>query len=131
MTQLFLLFSHKLTSDQIYDAKETLKVDNYSYLPESLQLKWSNVDPAGNLDTQALNEIGKWLQKEGSKGDLVLIQGDFGATFYMVDLCLKKGFVPIYATTKRVSEEKQNAEGIVERKQLFKHVGFRRYELYR
>ncbi len=131
MAKLFLLFSHKLTEDQIKDAKESLKADEFIYLPENLQKTWSNVKPSGNLDKKSLYMICEWIEAQGGEGDFVLIQGDFGATFFMVDFCFKKGFEPIYATTKRVSKEIPKSDGTIERKQIFKHVGFRKYETCR
>ncbi|MGI6393632.1 MAG: CRISPR-associated protein Csx20 [bacterium] len=131
MKKLHLIFSHKLTEEQKEDACQALKVESFLYLPENLQKIWSNIDPAGSLDKNSLNIVCKWIENNGAKGDFVLVQGDFGATTYLVSFCFKKEFVPIYATTKRVSQEKQNVDGTVERKQLFKHVGFRKYELFK
>ena len=128
MRRLFLIFSHKLTEEQIADSKHILKVSKCIYMPEAIQKNWSNVDPEGDLDKTVLNKICNWLNDQAETKDFVLIQGEFGATYYLVDFCFKNGFIPIYATTKRVSEEKQNSDGTVERKQMFKHVGFRKYE---
>ena len=111
MAKLFLLFSHKLTEDQINDAKESLKADEFVYLPEILQKIWSNINPEGGLDKIPLNKICEWLEKEAKKNDFVLIQGDFGATVYSVDFCFKNSLLPIYATTKRISEEIPKNDG--------------------
>jgi len=43
--KMFLLFSHKLTDEQIKDAKSNLGVDEFVYLPDDLQNKFSNVPP--------------------------------------------------------------------------------------
>ena len=38
------------------------------------------------------------------------------------------GLIPIYATTKRQSKEMES-NGVVEKTQIFKHEGFRRYRI--
>ena len=126
--QLFLIFSHKLTEEQI-KATTDLRVEKIIYLPEDLQKIWSNVDPIGELGTEPLDEIASWLKEHGNEGDFVLIQGEFGATFYLADFCFSSDLVPIYATTKRVSEEIAKSDGTIERRQMFKHVNFRKYRM--
>ncbi|MCA1933128.1 MAG: hypothetical protein LDL13_06095 [Calditerrivibrio sp.] len=127
MHNLLLLFSHKLTQDQVKDAKDNLKVEEIIHLPEDLQKKLSNIEPCGELDILPITEITSWIRQNGKEGDFVLIQGEFGATVYIVNYCFKNGFIPIYATTMRIYEEKVNSDGTVERKHIFKHVNFRRY----
>jgi len=71
------------------------------------------------------------LQNRGEKENFCLIQGDFGATFYLVSWCFKNGFVPIYLTTKRVAKEVVRSDGTVELLKVFRHGRFRRYILCR
>lgn len=127
MTKLFLLFSHNFTEDQKKDAKESLGVTEFVSLPDDLQEKFSNINPNGELDIKPLREIARWLEINADDDDFVLIQGEFGTTFYLVDFCFKRGFEAIYATSERVYEEAHNDDGTVERKHIFKHVNFRRY----
>lgn len=127
MPNLFLLFSHTLTPEQVKDANEVLDVGKIISLPLSLQEIWSNVDPVGELNTKPLDEIALWLKEHSSKGDFVLIQGEFGATHYLIEHCFNAGLIPIYATSRRIYEEIKNDDGTVERKHIFKHVNFRRY----
>ena len=51
MNKMYLLFSHKLTNEQIDDANTNLKVYDFVSLPETLQTLWSNIPPElENLD---------------------------------------------------------------------------------
>ena len=127
MANLYLVFSHTLTNDQKIDTKTTLKVENIQSMPPELQKKWSKIEPTGNLNRKPLNDIVRWLGREAKKGDFVLIQGEFGATFYLVDFCFENELIPLYATSERKYEEKINSDGTVERKHIFKHVNFRKY----
>ncbi len=130
MKTLFLIFSHKLTIEQQKEAKNGLKIEKIVYLPENLQKIWSNIEAKDELKTEKLKEITKWLEKTAQKEDYILIQGEFGATFFLVDFCFQSNLIPIYATSKRIYEEKINDDGTVERKHIFKHVNFRRYRKY-
>ena len=57
----------------------------------------------------------------------MLIQGDFGACFLMVNFALEKGFVPVYSTTKREVAEQYPEDGSVKMTHRFEHRMFRRY----
>jgi len=56
----------------------------------------------------------------------VLIQGDFGAVYHMVNFAKELGLIPIYATTKRESIELKQGNKII-KKSIFKHIKFRKY----
>ncbi len=127
MPNLILLFSHTFTPEQISEAENKLKINEFINLPEKLQKMFSEIEPAGELNLEILRSIADWLGKTAKNGDFVLIQGEFGATVYLVDFCFHNGLSPIYATSKRVYEEKINDDGAIERKHIFKHVNFRRY----
>jgi len=118
--------SHQLSDIQTKEAKDILKVNCIKMLPLELQRIWSNIEPKGELPIDTLTHIKKWISKESSEQDYVLIQGDFGATFYLVDYCFNIKRVPIYATSIRQVEEKvENNVTITNR--IFKHVNFRKY----
>lgn len=84
---------------------------------------------AGSLPVDSLSKVIEWIEAESVEGDYVLVQGDFGATFYIVDYCFKNGRVPIYATTNRKVEEKRE-NGTIKINRVFKHENFRKYMLY-
>jgi len=121
---MFLLFSHTLSDEQAVDARDGLGVDEIVYLPQELQALWSGFDPSlERVDTEGFE---RFLSKEANIGDIVLIQGDFGASFKMVQFALENKLIPVYATTKReVTELVEEGEKI--KKSIFKHVRFRQY----
>jgi hypothetical protein len=122
--KMYLLFSHKLTDAQIEDAKR-LGVDEFVYLPQDLQQKWSNVPP----ELESIKEYAKAFEeflKSARKGDYVLIQGDFGLTCHMVNFSKNNGLIPVYATTKRISKD-INQNGKIIKISEFQHIRFRMY----
>jgi len=125
MQKMFLFFSHKLTQEQIDDAKK-MGVKKFIYLPKDLQKLFSNVPP----ELESLDEYKKpfeeYLLKNAKKGDFVLLQGDFGLVCSLVGFCKRLGLIPIYATTKRVAIEKI-IDGKTVKISKFHHIRFRRY----
>jgi hypothetical protein len=55
------------------------------------------------------------------------VQGDFGATFAMIQFAYKLGMLPVYATTQRRAVESRDGDKIVTTR-VFEHVRFRIYE---
>jgi len=123
---LFVLLSHSLTEQQVKQAREDLKISKINYLPSELAELWSSVPPELESLKQYLLPVFKWLE-EARPGDYVLVQGDFGATYLVVDYCFNRGLIPIYATTRRMHREEQTENGVKIIK-VFSHVRFRRYE---
>jgi hypothetical protein len=106
---------------------KSVGIDNFEYMPYRLQKLWSGVPPDIEELKNYLKPIFEWLNQNTKKGDWVLIQGDFGAVCLMVDFCFQKGFVPVYATTKRNTVEKMENGKLIKVSE-FEHVRFRRYE---
>jgi len=123
--KMYLLFSHKLTDAQVENAKKSLGVEEFIYLPKDLQEKFSNIPPELDGIKEYAKDFEEFL-KSAKKGDFVLIQGDFGLTCKLVNYSKQKGLVPVYATTKRVAKEIKN-NGKVVKISEFKHIRFRRY----
>jgi hypothetical protein len=124
--KMLLVFSHKLTQAQIQDAKDCLKVEEFVSLPEDLQKIWSNIDPILPPRLQ-LKEIEDWINNNATPDDYILIQGDFGATFYLVDVVKEKGLTAVYSTTERKVIEVHEGDE-VHLKHTFKHIRFAEYE---
>lgn len=127
MPNLYLLFSHQLTAEQEADARGRWALQQIIPLPQNLQALWSNVptDPATDLQ-EFLQPVADWLA-QAQPQDVVLLQGDFGATFMMVSLCLQRGLLPVYATTTRSATETTLQDGSVRIERTFRHAGFRSY----
>ena len=130
MPDLYLLFSHELTEQQKKEAYAELGVGEIHYLPDDLKGLWSQIPPEIHELSSYLQPIQEWLSNQIREGDYLLIQGDFGATFLMVQWSFARKCRPIYATTRRkVIEVRNNQEIITHR--VFEHVKFRLYETLR
>lgn len=123
MRKFFVLLNHQLTEAQLEEIYN-MGVDEIVLPPEDIVRFWKDIAPAGELP-DAVTDVIKWL-KSGERGDYALIQGDFGATFYVVSWCLDNGFIPVYSTTKRVFES-EIVNGEIVNKHTVKHVNFRKY----
>ncbi|BDY11974.1 hypothetical protein HCR_02860 [Hydrogenimonas cancrithermarum] len=67
------------------------------------------------------------ILEEGMPGDILFVQGDFGATCAMARWASSRGLVPVYATTKRRAIEKVEGDRVTTTR-VFEHVRFRVYE---
>ena len=124
---LFVVMNHRITDAQVKDAAQTLGVEKIVNMPENLKKVWENIPPELPEIRHLLVPFEKWLEGAARKNDVVLIQGDFGVCYLMVNLVLKKGLVPVYATTKREVVEVPQADGSVRTERHFRHVMFRKY----
>ena len=126
MKKMILLFSHKITPQQIADAKSSFGVEEFVALDENLQQIWSNI-PADLEDVvEYLQPIRDFLIEHIEEDDVVLVQGDFGATCAMASFVKSLGGVAVYATTKRNVEEKE-INGKIVKTSVFEHVRFRKF----
>ena len=125
-----IILNHSLTREQIEDLQKNWGVAQIVQLPEEFRKLWGNIPP--ELDEEGLKDYLKplldFLQKELKKEDVVVIQGDFGATYFVVSFLKERGVTScLYATTKRIVTEKREPSGEVRTIRTFKHVRFRRY----
>ncbi|HFU74663.1 MAG TPA: hypothetical protein ENK66_00300 [Arcobacter sp.] len=126
MKKLFLLFSHTLTQAQEEDAKVSLGVEVFEKLPEELQRLWSNIPPELTELEDYLEPLKAYMRNEVQKGDVVLIQGDFGGCYEMINFVKSLGLEAVHSTTSRDVVEK-TVNGKVEKFSRFEHVIFRKY----
>lgn len=125
MARLFLLLSHRLTPEQISDARATFGVSEFVEFDSKLMAKWASVPPQiGDLN-EFLAEFKEALN-QARAGDFALIQGEFGATHAMVNYAKSIGVKPIHATTLKDSKEIIQ-DGKIKKISIFKHVRFREY----
>ena len=126
--KMFLMFNHSLSKDQETDAQNIWGGQlHFVGLPTQLKVLWAQIpaDKKGLFDTLA--PFRAWLEKESCPNDLVLIQGDFGATWLMVQYALNNNLVPVYSVTIRQAREDITSDGIVKNTHFFKHRMFRLY----
>ena len=123
---MILLFSHTLTSEQKEDAQKCWGIDAFVSLPMELQKLWSSVPAELEEINSYLEPIQAFLMQELKPNDIVLIQGDFGATYAMVRLVKSLGARAMYATTKRNVVEKE-LDGKIVKTSVFEHVRFRKF----
>lgn len=128
MPKTFCLLNHALTQKQIAELKTQFHSENIVYPPEELAQKWAQISPEES-NGEVVFAVAKWLENNAVSGDLFVVQGEFGATFAVVDYALKNALVPLYATTKRIAKEKRDGE-TVHREYIFEHVRFKKYEYF-
>ena len=128
MCKMLLLLSHKLTEDQKEDANTALGVREFLALPDDLQNLWMQITPTKPVLSEYLEPIRSWINENAGHSDYVLIQGDFGAVYLMVNYAFSVGLIPVYATTERMVVEKLMPDNVVKSERVFKHKMFRRYE---
>jgi hypothetical protein len=126
MKQLFLLFSHTLTDEQKTDATNTLHVKKFVSLPPDLQRQWSNIPENLKEIQDYLKPIKNYIKSYAKQSDYVLIQGDFGAVYDMINFSKSIGLIPLHSTTKRETQE-QIIDNTVKKISTFRHVLYRRY----
>lgn len=124
MKTLFILMNHALTPEQEEDARENLKIMKFINIADA---KWSDIDPFEKSVLNIVNIYKDRLMQQASTGDVLLVQGDFGATYNMIKFAKNMGLTVVYATTNRiVSEYIENGKVVTKRE--FKHARFREYE---
>lgn len=124
--KLHLLFNHHLTEKQVNDAHESLGITHIEPLPEMYLEQWKNIPSTKPYLKESLYEIYDYLMHACKRGDYLLVQGDFGATYLVVQKALSLGVVPIYATTQRKSVEKV-VKGKTVKTSVFEHGIYREY----
>ncbi|WP_169940366.1 CRISPR-associated protein Csx20 [Campylobacter sp. RM15925] len=122
--KMILVFSHKLTTNQIQDAKEKFHVSKFVKIPKELLSKWSNMSPEIKKNDNLLGGFKNFIKTYATKNDLALVKGDFGTTYKIVNFCKGIGTKNGYSTTKSVMKENILEKQLV-KSLLFGHIMFR------
>ncbi|WP_455542955.1 CRISPR-associated protein Csx20 [Intestinibacter sp.] len=130
MKKFIVLMSHDMSELQKNDAYKNLEVDEIIEAPKKIKTIWANINPTSELDIDRLNDVILWIKGISQKQDYILVQGEFGATFYIVDYCFKNNLVPVYATSVRRVEETRNGNEVLTNR-IFVHEGYRKYISYK
>ncbi len=129
MTKVFVLINHTLTQRQIAELKNSYGSDcKIVFPPDDIKAYWAQIPSLSYLENESILKNICWLD-EAKSNDVILVQGDFGATFMIVDFSLKKGLIPIQSVTKRIETEECEGEKIY-RHYIFEHECFRVYKRY-
>lgn len=123
--KLYTIFSHILSAEQRTDAREQFAVSEVVEFSDKLLKLWSNI-PANKEKIKPLLEPLWEHLKDIKKDDYVLVQGDFGATYIVVEWVKSQGATAIYATTQRDTVEKIE-KGKSIKTSIFSHVRYRIY----
>ncbi len=124
MKTLFTLMNHTLTSEQEEDARKNLDVDKFINMADTM---WSDIDPSEKSIIKFVEVYKDKLRLQAKAGDVLLVQGDFGATYNMIRFAKNMGLIAVYATTNRIaSEQVENGKVVIKRE--FKHARYREYE---
>ena len=126
--KVYCLLNHSLTERQLAELQEKYGAGEVVYPDERLAATWSQVPVTPVLDRSVIQAITDWLSA-ARKGDVLVVQGEFGSTFMIVDYALGRGLVPLHAVTRRVALEHREGEKVL-RQYVFEHVCFRRYERF-
>lgn len=127
MPDLFLLFSHSTTTVQEQQARQNLGVEQLIMPPDSIRALWAALPPEISSLRPSLEPVISWLDKKSKEGDYVLIHGDFGACYLLVQHCLDTNRVPIYSTTERKAIETLLDDGTIRLTHTFRHIRYREY----
>ena len=128
MRKCFCLLNHKLTQKQLDELAQKYQVSDIEYPPKAVSDFWLQIPTTAQILKAYLQPVTDWIQKAG-QGDLIIIQGESGSTFALVDWALSKAFIPLYAVTKRIETEEMQGEKVV-RHYVFEHECFREYKKY-
>jgi len=131
MAKAVVILNHPFNQFQKEGMKKQYDISEVVEMPDELKEVWKNIPP--NLSAEQVREhiqpVIEWMNSFGS-GNVVVVQGEFAATEWVVMEAIKSGNIPVMATTRRETVEHTNPDGTVEKKTIFKHVLFREYPLY-
>jgi hypothetical protein len=127
MADLYLLFNHLLTDSQADQACRELGVRNIHVPPESITRLWADVPPEPESIGEVLHPVFQWIDQTVSENDFLLVQGDFGACWLVLEHIRDSGIIPVYATTSRQAVEQRLDDNTVRLTHTFSHVRFRQY----
>lgn len=128
MSKAFVLLNHTLTQNQTKELESKFSIKEIVYPEKELSQKWSQIPAAENVDMGIIQSIVSWLSI-AQENDVLIVQGEFGSTFMIVDYALKNKLIPVHAVTKRVAKESRDGE-TVHREYIFEHVCFRKYKYF-
>lgn len=123
--KVLALISHKILPEQEQELKNRFEIVDIKFLPENLQQIWSNVLYDDKYYTN-LNEIIDYMLSILNEEDYVIVQGNWGYVYKLVEEAKKNKIIPLYAFSVRDSSE-DIINGEVVKITKFKHQCFVEY----
>jgi hypothetical protein len=124
----YCLLNHALTEKQTTELKDRFGSSRIMYPEAELSAAWSNVPTGETLSAEYLSPFVRWISG-ADKGDILVIQGEAGAVFALVDFALDRGLVPLHSVTQRIARENRDGEKVI-RTHVFEHLCFRPYRYF-
>ena len=128
MTNIYCLLNHELTPKQTEELYVSYGGEKIIYPTEQITKLWSGIPTDKELTKTQFQPVIDWL-KDAKENDVLVLQGEFSATFIIADYALQKGIIPVCAVTKRVSQEVREGEKVT-KNYVFEHICFRQYRYY-
>ncbi len=128
MSKFFVIISHTLNHSQINAVHNELNINEIIFLPDNLKQLWGNIPADLPSIMDVIKPFKDYLKNNADPLDYVLIQGDMGCTYALINYAFEIGLIPCYATTKRVTVTEEDNDGIVNLNKQFKHIIYRKYE---
>lgn len=128
MKTAFCLINHQLTEKQTTELKEKFDIQNIVYPTPEITRNWAQIPATEELDNNIITSVITWLYN-AKEGDVLIVQGEAGASFMIVDYALKHKLIPVHAVSVRVSREVNIGE-LIQKQNVFEHVCFRKYNYY-
>ena len=125
--KLFLIFNHEITKEQVENAQNKHGITDFLEMPHELKEIWKQIPADDEHIAGYLEPVKKWVLSQAGKNDFLLVQGDFGATYLMVDFAFTHGLIPVYSTTARQAAEFRQPDGSLKTEHVFRHRIFRKY----
>ncbi len=125
--KMFLLFNHQLSSAQKIQAEKQFCIQQFFEMPPQLKRLWQQVPADTDTLSDYIAPFKTWLSDNTNQGDVVLVQGDFGVTYAMVQFAFGQNLQPVYATSVRTASEKIQADGSIKLVHIFNFCRFRQY----
>lgn len=125
--KVFIIMTHNLLDVQINELQQRMNVNEIIYLPEKLKKDFMQISNSNTKNIKLINEIKSFININKTKGDYVLVQGEYGITNYIVNWCFKNELIPIYDAKERAYNEEDLENGSVPNKNIFNYIKFEKY----
>ena len=124
----FCLLNHELTDAQIAELKNDWHCEEIIYPDEELSYAWGHIPATKDLDLNTLHLVGKWWNNnKSSKGDVIIVQGEAGTSYVVIEWAKKNHMTTLHAVSERKSKDEKMEDGSIKKVSYFEHVCFREY----